>query len=1247
MIRFIFIKHRLLLLGFVFYITCFTAYPQLTVNESATNAQMVDLLTGGTLTVSNISYKGSADQSGTFTTAGATTTELGFTEGVLLTTARASLISGTASGNLNYNAGGNATDQDLGTLIGITDYGNETNDANALEFDFVASSDKVQFRYVFGSDEYKNYVCSAFNDSFGFFLSGPGISGGVGLSNDAINLATLPGSSIPVSINTVNDGVADFSASNCSALDPSWTSNTIHYRDNSSSATIEFYGTTVILTAEADVVSGQTYHIKLAVCDVGFWNTDFDSGVFLEAGSFISVPTTPSTTIDFDGANDYINRSSLLAGNDEVSMMSWVKLDTGFDGGDIMGEGNYRLYVDSSNRLKSSIKTASVGTPVSYTINMFDSYSDGWNTSGDGYIDISVGGVPVAGSPFEPANGVSPDTATFTVNVGDVVDIEFRSDNYPGEMSFNIYNNDDSVQAFPSSGNQSHSSSGNTIDSFSFTALCSSCTGGSGTIASLKTPDADAPTLLTDVWYHVATIYNGSSGEIKTYLNGELQWMGTGIGATIETSSDDFEIGRKADTQSNYFEGAIYESRVYDVELTENQLREQIYQAVQNNGGKVHGVVIPKDIDGGSLNWSNLVSYYKMDTVVASDTTDDSLSGIPGNLNNMTTTQERTAPLPYVANSSGDWTSTATWEYGSVWDIESLPNKDWAIVQVTNNAKVTTVSSHTHLGLLIDSGSELEIQNDQLLQNTNYIRLDGQIDLVGESQFIQTSSSDLDVASAGYLERDQDGKSNRYQYNYWSSPVSPINTSLNNTNYTVAGVLKDGTTPSNPQDINFIGGYDGVPGSPISLAEFWIFKFINSPDEYENWTQPQSSGLFEVGQGFTLKGSGAGTVTQNYTFSGKPNNGVIQHPIGADNMSLLGNPYPSALDAHAFINDNIGVNASSTGALYFWEHWGGNSHVLAQYEGGYATLNLTGYTMAISDPMVSSNGSGTLVPKRYLPVGQGFMIYGDSDGGTIEFNNTQRIFEKESSGNSTFIRSANQNVSTQNVSVNSIDRVYFNFVTPEGPVRELLLGVKEGLTKGIDYGYDAKRFNKHHTDCGWKIEEEPYVIQGIGDVYQDLELPLMINIGTTGTCQFMIGDLTELDSSVEVYFRDAELQIEERLRSNESVSFTLSAGDYNNRFSVVFKRVITPESLDDDEFVQDDLVVFYNSQQAVLNISNSTFFNGSDIKLYNLLGQEVFRSIRDYSNIKTIDLPLQVATGTYLVQFNYNGKKLTKKILVN
>jgi hypothetical protein len=74
-----------------------------------------------------------------------------------------------------------------------------------LEFDFVPTGDSLQFRYVFGSEEYTSYTCADYNDAFGFFLSGPGIAGPFS-NGAAINIALVPGTTVPVSISTLNGG---------------------------------------------------------------------------------------------------------------------------------------------------------------------------------------------------------------------------------------------------------------------------------------------------------------------------------------------------------------------------------------------------------------------------------------------------------------------------------------------------------------------------------------------------------------------------------------------------------------------------------------------------------------------------------------------------------------------------------------------------------------------------------------------------------------------------------------------------------------------------------------------------------------------------------------------------------------------------------------------------------------------------------------------------------------------------------
>lgn len=270
------------------------AQGQLVINQGLTPTQLVqDVLLGSGVTVSNVSFNGvlspatAQPGSGSFTASG---TNLGLSGGVLLTSGEVQQVAGPAS---YFASGQNSTgsDPDLALLANQI-----INDRAVLEFDFVPVGDTVKFRYVFGSEEYPEYACTNFNDAFGFFLSGPGISGP--FQNGAINIALIPGStSIPIAINTVNPGVPGSSggqASICAAADPNWVSNNQYYVNNGTGTTVCYDGFTVVLTARWPVQCGETYHIKMAIGDGS--DSSFDSGVFLEAGSFTSTPFIPSLT---------------------------------------------------------------------------------------------------------------------------------------------------------------------------------------------------------------------------------------------------------------------------------------------------------------------------------------------------------------------------------------------------------------------------------------------------------------------------------------------------------------------------------------------------------------------------------------------------------------------------------------------------------------------------------------------------------------------------------------------------------------------------------------------------------------------------------------------------------------------------------------------------------------------------------------------------------------------------------------
>jgi gliding motility-associated-like protein len=260
-------------LVFIFASACSTAsFSQITVNSNLSPQQIVqDYLLGGGVTVSNVVYTGSATFRGVFQG----TSNLGMTEGIILASGMISNAVGPNNDEGISDSQGLPGDHDLNAIIG-----DSTNDAAVLEFDFIPASDTISFNFVFGSDEYAEFV-NQFNDVFAFLLSGPDPAGGNYFNT---NIALLPDTNIPVSINNINNGTTNSGPCiNCA-----------YYVNNTAGTTIQYDGFTTVLKAVAPVIRCSTYHIKIAIADAV--DDAYDSGVFLEAKSFSS-PSVNMTAI--------------------------------------------------------------------------------------------------------------------------------------------------------------------------------------------------------------------------------------------------------------------------------------------------------------------------------------------------------------------------------------------------------------------------------------------------------------------------------------------------------------------------------------------------------------------------------------------------------------------------------------------------------------------------------------------------------------------------------------------------------------------------------------------------------------------------------------------------------------------------------------------------------------------------------------------------------------------------------------
>lgn len=227
-------------------------------------ASLVSALLSGDIVVSNVSYKGIISSAGSFTGGNGI---IGFDQGIILSSGSVFNVIGPNQFTGATAGNGVSGDSSLDALIP----GLITRDATVLEFDFVPTGNVLSFQYVFASEEYNEFVYSNFNDVFGFFLNGQ-------------NIALLPGTTTPVTINNVNGG----KPLGTNPANPQFYINNDGVNSPAALNT-EMDGLTVVLTATAPINAGKINHIKLAIADAS--DNRLDSNVFIKASSFTSIPS--------------------------------------------------------------------------------------------------------------------------------------------------------------------------------------------------------------------------------------------------------------------------------------------------------------------------------------------------------------------------------------------------------------------------------------------------------------------------------------------------------------------------------------------------------------------------------------------------------------------------------------------------------------------------------------------------------------------------------------------------------------------------------------------------------------------------------------------------------------------------------------------------------------------------------------------------------------------------------------------
>ena len=257
------------------------------VTDTVTPGQMAEHLTGSGIEILNVSYTGADVARGLFY--GADTSGFVMEEGIALTSGTLLNIPGPNIHPSLTSAHGLPGDPDLSNLLASNTY-----DAAILELGFKPEGDTLFFNFAFGSEEYNEWVNSSFVDGCGFFISGPKPGGG---NYNVENLAWVPGTNLPVMVNSVNNGYADFGV-----VPNGPCTNCEYYHDNTDGLITEFDGFTLVIDSSILVYPDSVYQLKIVVADAG--DAIYDSGIFLEENSMYCPAIADFFSFEFDTVNN-------------------------------------------------------------------------------------------------------------------------------------------------------------------------------------------------------------------------------------------------------------------------------------------------------------------------------------------------------------------------------------------------------------------------------------------------------------------------------------------------------------------------------------------------------------------------------------------------------------------------------------------------------------------------------------------------------------------------------------------------------------------------------------------------------------------------------------------------------------------------------------------------------------------------------------------------------------------------------
>jgi len=459
---------------------------------------------------------------------------------------------------------------------------------------------------------------------------------------------------------------------------------------------------------------------------------------------------------------------------------------------------------------------------------------------------------------------------------------------------------------------------------------------------------------------------------------------------------------------------------------------------------------------------------------------------------------------------------------------------------------------------------------------------------------------------------------------------------VNNTTNVGSIVYKRNSTPCFKSDYTYwsspVASQKLIDLSPNTSSS----GFYDYDPAISYWQASNSSSPMTIGKGYLIRvpDSFSTITTQLFTanFTGVPNNGeiplsIVDYP--ANRLSLIGNPYPSALSGTLFVDANTLLG----GTLYFWTHNTSLNLATGQYiASDYAVWNRTGGTNTAGNSGLGNSS----IPSGNIASGQGFFINTISSG-TAYFRNTMRL---GGSNNTNFYRNSG-NLSTTTDPTDSIEkhRIWLAISDAAIAYKQLLVGYIQDGTDGLDRLFDGQMVdNGNQVTFYTMVDEEKLTIQGRGLTFSPNDIfPLGYKSTVATTYSINLSDFDGLFTHQAIYLEDTLLHVTHDLKSG-SYTFATEAGTFENRFILRF----TNQALGVPVFSENTVVVYKNEEGLHVNSGTIPM---SAVAIFDVSGRLIAAN-NPINNVQTLFTSLPITNQVLLVHItSETGGKITKKVV--